>query len=718
MRADDEYLSAFSFHDAAPLRAPPKARRPKSPSPIRGRSSSTPTLYSMTSDADFAVPPYPSEFYNPSTAPAAAPPSHLDAWTASSYGYEAWKSHAFHRKREEGATLAEVNAAVSAAEKQRQVLKMEMDLAEEQRRRLEARMSSSRLNSVQPTNPQGATVAPEVGRTGTESSTRALAEGGDGMIEETGEAGETATCDAAPVRDFSEEAPPPFSPSPPSAHASTNAALFLDEDAERKATTSFTPPQAAHANFTGVLGMKRYAANEVAGVGDAPLRDRTPSPSPSRVAAQVARPSVVERAESERCSRRSPSSQRTSMLRSPEPPQQQRHPSKKFGPAHIPSCARESSSDSAASPPRDSSAALKEGYSNGCMDELSEGHEGEQEEEERLYAAYQRKLARIQEALRMSSLCSTAEGFASAEAQLAHHQRQRLCTPALRAPCRRFVEDLSGVTAHLRETMPMEVSSHTLVMTSPSHRGAQEMSYTGGLPPLVRRAPSLGSASVTPLPGRPPRQLRWDPAHSGNIVVSSDGFVCRTDATDAIRIIEDEYADRLMEVLPRLMIPFYAVGNLGTTYGSLCFSFRWISPNTGKAGGRRPVATPTSTSKSASTMSSRVPALAFGFATHAFTGYGTEAPAFLYLSTGKIAQGLCSTGASGAAADRSYGAAYGPGLELAARLDMRRGELEFFVESVSMGVAFRFCPARHPAPLFPVVVFSSENDVVELLYSA
>ncbi|KPA79430.1 hypothetical protein ABB37_05270 [Leptomonas pyrrhocoris] len=620
-----------------------------------------------------------------------------------------WRSQSCRQETEDGTSSARAAAAVSAAEKQRQVLQMEMDLAEEQRRRLAARMASARRNVTPPTDtgsvPVRSGLEDEV-RVGS-SAAHASPEGCDsGTVkkeEEQMEEEETMTSsDDTPSREFSAEAPPPCSPSPPSAHAAKDAALLLEQDLRSKPRASVTPPRAPQNAFARSPEVTGSPAKEAADWENDRMPETAPSPSPSRANAEENMMTLpVARATSEKRSPRSASAHNKTVRRSPGRQQQQTF--KRRSPPHVPSSTLESPSRKVASPSRSPSSTF-----HGRHGQAEVMSTAEEEEEERLYAAYRRKLARIQNALRMSGLCSTADGFASLEAQLAHQQRPALRTPHLGEPNRQYRADFSRATSP-----PL-----ALVMTPHSHRSVEELSDAAAAAarrPLIRRAPSLGFNSVAPLPGSPPRQLRWDLAHSGNIVVSPDGNVCRTDATDAIHLIEEEYADRLAEVLPRLLIPFYAVGDLGTTHGSLLFSFRWIAPTPGKARGPRQGSPSTTTSTSAP----RVPALAFGFATRAFTGVGTEAPAFLYLSTGEIAQGLRAPGdSSAAAAARSYGAPYRPGLELAARLDMRVGELEFFVESVPMGVAFRFCPALHPAPLFPVVVFSAESDGAELLYSA
>lgn len=199
--------------------------------------------------------------------------------------------------------------------------------------------------------------------------------------------------------------------------------------------------------------------------------------------------------------------------------------------------------------------------------------------------------------------------------------------------------------------------------------------------PLVRRAPSTGvvGAAESLLP------LRWATATSGNVSLSAGGRVCFADASAALARLEEEYADSFMEAVQKVVIPLYAMANSGISSGRHRYSIVWASP-----------AAPTP-------LDDRV-RLGFGYATREFKGYGDGAAAFLYLSNGCIAEG------AGVGPEVAYGAPFGPGMTLSALLDLDRKYLEFFVDGESMGVAFQFCAARHPATLLPVVVFSKEGD--------
>jgi hypothetical protein len=751
MHSGDEFLSPFSFQDAAPSPIASPALHPSSPSPLRGTSTSTtPTLYSMTSDAALYPSAYPSEFYSrASIGTGGAPPSALFApaarTAASSYGYGIWKPRYYGPTKEgetAAAAAANADAAVAAAEKQRQVLKMEMDLTGEQRRRLEARMSTSRQTSATRISPEGAHAertslqVKEEAETA-ESSVRASSLE---MAECEAAAEEGIRESAVTQRDGSAETtPPPCSPSPPSACSQTTKLLLLEGTATLdSARASRSPSHSERRSRTRSAEVADDSPlGRLADVVDRPFlaRQRTPSPLPTGVAEgeeeeeekkeDQSEPHMSPTSRTASKSRSPPaaSSSRATMRRSQEPPAQPL-PVQHYR-ERTPSTQRASPSRTKASPspPRGTVAAASLHEQRG-RDEIhavaASVDVGDEATEERLFAAYQRKLARIQQALRTSSLDATATDAASVEARLAYQRRRHLSTPTYRLLPHEVDTMVPGPPMPERAASPRLVEEAAVMMEHNTCPRIQS-NFTADARPLVRRAPSLGStAAIAPQPpggggspSRPPRQLHFDLARSGNVTISPDGFVCRADAADAIRLIEVEYAGRLAAVLPRLVIPFYAVGDIGTTHGSLFFAFRWTSPtdeaNKGRGHSRR-----RNDNNSAATSP---PALAFGFTTHAFRGYGTAAPSFLYLSSGAIAQGLRTPGVE-AGAERAYGAPFRPGLELGARLDMRKGELEFFVEAVSMGVAFRFCPARHPAPLLPVVVFSTEGDTAELLYSS
>lgn len=636
----------------------------------------TPNLYSALS----ASATYPSVYLSDPYISSAASASHAVPSPLSSnpYTYGSWTAPAPPLRSAVAAgpsAEAEARAALSEAERQRQILQLERELAEEQRQRLEACLSpsSSSAARLSVSVPGGRVLSSEAAGDasrygGSEASSSPPPESAH---DELGEE----------LRGFSMEAPaPPSSPSPPSAHA--QARLYVwgangGVDASRPHAAIGKRPQEQPAEpsvpLSPSLATPAAATNGFdEGSATSPQPHPSQTPSPPRFSPQPRTPpkeAVPSLSTSEPCASADMTRAGTSS------------PSPKRAPAR--SEERRTPRRPAPSPPpseRDRSRASPR-KPNSAQRAVADMQE---DEERRLYEAYKQKLAHIQEALRPSTgsgvLCATV----SLEAYRAHQRRNRLTTPAL-----------------CLSTPP------ALPLSSPPLRATGEL-------PLVRRAPSTGSCAdpVAPLRCGRQQRLRWDIAHSGNIVVSSDGRVCKADATDALALIEREYEGRLEDVLQRLVIPFYAMGSFGVTRGYLTFAFRWESPTTmhraserqrrGRVGGGG--------------RARRAPALAFGFATRAFTGYGTEAPAFLYLSTGAIAQGVGTTTSAGA--ERPYGAPYAPGSELAARLDLERGELEFYVEGVAMGVAFRFCPARHPAPLFPVAVFSAEMDVAELLYSA
>ena len=715
MRADDEFLSAFSFADeASSLRLSADRRRPASPSPVRGPSASSPTLCSLVSDAPLYSSVYPFDFYgvgstaagSSSAPPALAAAAAATAGTAYSYGaWNAWKDRGAE-------SCAAAEAAVYTAEKQRRVLKMEMDLAAEQRGRLEARMALRQQHSASRRSPDA------VDGAAASVSRGSSAQGGTSSHVLCDEA-ERRMCELVSSREASAEvlAPPPCSPSPPSAHVQAAAAaatgpLFADDPAvaaAAEASETTAPPsplKAKPAAFARSTEVKSYTAASPAEAVDCFARSSTASPSPSRAGPETewSESPSASRAASERRSPRTAAAADATTTTAAAPASSSFAPkaSTRVSAERPPS--QPSPPATQSSPPQSSRARKSPSRSRAAasVEELQTRREPqkslnafleEEEEEQRMYAAYQRKLARIQQALRTSHLRpSAAEGSASIEARLAYQQRRHIGTPSAYHPD----DAIGGKGSAWPLQRPAE--PHAVAATAASCSTDRRTLYaTAG--PLLRRAPSLESAAVVVTQvGGPACQLRWDFVHSGNVVVSPDGLVCRADAADAIALIEAEYADRLHDVLPRLIIPFYAIGSLGATRDTLIFAFRWISSSSFKSDGARP------------------PALAFGFATRGFTGYGTETPAFLYLSSGTIAQGLPTL--DNLDVEHRYGPPYRPGLELAARLDLRRGELEFFVESVSMGVAFRFCPARHPAPLYPVVVFSMEGDTAELLYSA
>lgn len=684
MISDEGFLCAVPLGGGEQRPSPIPSAIPHNgiPSPVRDASAlfshtetMTPNLYSALSASATYPSAYPLDPYISSAASA----SHAERPPLSHnpYTYGSWTAPAppLSSAAATGPSAeAEARAALSEAERQRQILQLERELAEEQRQRLEARLSPSsssaaRLSVWVPGDrvpfSEAAGDPPCYG--GSEASSSAPAEP---AYDEVGEE----------LRGFSMEAPaPPSSPSPPSAHVQarfyvrgTNCGVdasgpdaAINKRPQEQPTEACAPPSPSLATSAAPTD----GFHEGSAVSPQPHPSQTPSPhrsspQPCTPPKEAVPPlSTGEQSASAHMTRAESSSP------SPKPApvrSEERHTPRR--PAPPPPSEEDRSRGSPRKP-------------NSAQRAVADMRE---DEEQRLYEAYKQKLVRIQEALHPSSETGVLGATASIEACRAHQRRYRLTTPAL-----------------WPSTPPALPSSF------PALRATGEL-------PLVRRAPSTGSYAdpVALLPCGRQRQLRWDVAHSGNIVVSSDGYVCKADATDALTLIEREYEGRLEDVLQRLVIPFYAMGNLGVTRGYLIFSFRWESPTTihrasvrqrrgrgGGCGGRR----------------RRAPALAFGFATRAFTGYGTEAPAFLYLSTGTIAQGLSTTTSAGA--ERPYGAPYEPGSELAARLDLEHGELEFYVEGVSMGVAFRFCPARHPAPLFPVVVFSAEMDVAELLYS-
>ncbi|XQJ27496.1 hypothetical protein NXY56_003496 [Leishmania guyanensis] len=702
MISEEGFLTALPFSGGEQRLSQHSSAIPHrgSPSPVRSASAlfsyteaATPTWYSALSASALYPSTYPLDLYTSSAASVshAVPPS----LSYNPYKYGSWADPAPPLDSATAAapsTESRVHAALGEAERQRQILQLEREVAEEQRQRLEARLSLSssssaaRLSASAPgskvSSVEAAVAEPQ--RTASEASVSPPLEV---TYDEIG--GE--------LRGFSMETPaPPSSPSPPSAHVHTRrhvhgagthvdisgpdaASNMRPQEQHMEPCASPSPSLAAPAITTD--GFDGLPAVSLQPQSSQSLSPRRCSPERCTPTMKEALPCVTgEQSTSAHITRHGASS--PSPKRAPMPAEKRCTPVR---PAPSP-------------PPSEgdrSHASLCNPHS--AHREVADIHEDEKHQ----YDVYRQKLARIQEALRPSSTSGVLCRTASLEAHRAHQRRCRLTTPALwpSAP----PPPRQGPSPYL-----FKISVETTPPLSfPPHHATGEL-------PLVRRAPSTESYadSVAPLPRGRPRQLCWDLAHSGNVVMSSDGYACKADATDALTLIEREYHGRLEDVLQRLVIPFYAMGNLGVTRGSLTFAFRWASPalphrasvrqrrDRGGSGG----------------VAHRTPALAFGFATRAFTGYGTEAPAFLYLSTGAIAQGVSTTTSAGA--ERPYGAPYEPGLELAARLDLERGELEFYVEGVSMGVAFRFFPARHPAPLFPVVVFSADRDAAELLYSA
>ncbi|GET89124.1 hypothetical protein, conserved [Leishmania tarentolae] len=685
MISDEGFLSALSFGDdeqrSSPF--PSSIQQNAIPSPVRDSSAGlsyteamTPNFYSALSAYATYPSVYPSGPYISSVSPASQAVPPLSTYTPYTYGSWAAPASLLGSVEATGPSPeVEAHVKLREAERQRQILQLERELAEEQRQRLEAHLSPSSSSAAQHSasvpggrmpSSEAASDAPPCG--GSEASRSPSLQP---LYDEVGEE----------LRGFSMEAlAPPSSPSPPSAHVQArryvgrgNGRVDVsgpDAAVEKEPPEQPTVPCASPSLCLAAPTATTHIFNVDSAV-PAQLNS-SHSPSPCRSSPQPCTPPKEEAppcttgeqstlAHTSRAETSSPSlqeaparseEQRTHQRPTPSPPP--------------------SEQDRLRPSPRNRNAAHCEGPHM-------------HEDEERLYELYKKRLARIQEALRLSGSTGVLCATASIEACRAHERRFHLTTPAL---------SRSGRPALPSSSPPLPLAGEF---------------------PLMRRAPSTGSYTdpVAPLSCGRQRQLRWDLAHSGNIIVSSDGYVCRADATDALTLIEREYEGRMEDVLQRLVIPFYAMGTLGVTRGSLTFAFRWESRTTLY----RSVDRQRRGCRDSGDVARRGPALAFGFATRAFTGYGTEAPAFLYLSTGAIAQGV-STTTTCAGAARPYGAPYTPGSELAARLDLVRGELEFYVEGVSMGVAFRFCLAHSPAPLFPVAVFSAEMDLAELLYSA
>ncbi|KAK7200423.1 hypothetical protein NESM_000096600 [Novymonas esmeraldas] len=657
MISNDGFLSALSFggdgHSSPDVRLTSAHRNRAhgggggggdntgSPSPVREVSgllsyagATTPTLYTALSASPAYASDYPSAAAYASWAASATPAPHHQ------YAYGQWAAAA--------AAESHVYAAATEAERQRQILEVERTLAEEQRRRLESRMTVTEV-SRSPSREPG--------------------------CHDTAEEARGLSVEGLP--------PPPSSPSPPSAYAearrgrphatSQTRGTAAEEEAPQHREGSGRPSPSPEADVRG-------AAAAVPGLRRSPSYSASP-PRPSYGANNPTWSTAPSPPPAERDREDGDTADTADTEPSPSPVR-----------AHATSEGRSSPRRAAPSPPPHPVGGRP--HRRRTPPRHPSALRGDAEEE-RLYEALQRKLDRIQQALRPSTSgeLHPLAPRASARALSAYGRRLPLTTP----PWPRTVSSVPPLSAS---------------------------------PPLTRRAPSADVyvEEVEPLSRyRQPRRLRWDLAHSGNVVVSADASACRADASDALALIEREYDGRLDEVLRRLVIPFYAVGHVGVTRGVLLFAFRWVSPATAAATAarrqrrRQPhhgvgVVSSVLEAVAESGRASPTSALAFGFATRDFAGYGTQAPAFLYLSTGVVSQGLRTSAASGGA-ERPYAAPYAPGLELAARLDTVQGELEFFVEGVSMGVAFRLCPARHPAPLFPVVVFSTESDAAELVHS-
>ncbi|KAG5477424.1 hypothetical protein CUR178_05127 [Leishmania enriettii] len=666
-------------------------------SPVRDASAllsytkaTTPTLHTVLSASALYPCAYPSDPYPSNAAPASQAAPSYDPYT---YGSWAAPEPSLHSVTAAARPAdSDAHAARSEAERQRQILHLERELAEEQRQRLAARLSSSAVR-VSPSASEGRAPSP-----------KATVEA---PFSPPLEAMYNEACEE--LRDFSMEAlAPPSSPSPPSAHVQARrqkpeegggvGASGPDVESCKRLRDQHTQPCASRSPS---LATPAVATEDFDGLPtvSAPLHPlQTLSPCRSSPEPHVPSEDAIPLSSMDE---QNASVQVTSNRASPSSPQRGPVPAEKRCTPRRPA--------PSLSPSEDNSLQGSPSKPNVVDCGMANAHE----DEERLYEAYKQKLARIQEALRPFGGTGVVCATASIEARQAHRRRCGLTTPTLRssAPSAPLPPSLQRPSAYLMNTSAAAAPP----LSYPPLRAPGEF-------PMVRRAPSAGPSGdpVVPLPRGRQLQLRWDLAHSGNIVVSSDGYACKADATDALTLIEREYDGRLEDVLHRLVIPFYAMGNIGLTHGSLTFAFRWLSPaavnrapvrpERGRRGGVAVVGKP-----GGCVETQRPPALAFGFATRAFTGYGTQVPAFLYLSTGTLAQGVSTSSSAGT--ERPYGAPYVPGLELAARLDLEQGELEFYVEGVSMGVAFRFYPACHPAPLFPVVVFSADMDVAEFLYS-
>ncbi|KAG5476897.1 hypothetical protein LSCM1_05229 [Leishmania martiniquensis] len=710
MISDEGFLCALPLggNDEGPAGPPSPIPPGGAPSPMRGVSSlfsyteaTTPTLYTAQSASAIYPSAYPSGAYTSSAAPASQHALSYDPYAYGSWAASAPLPHSATpaaRSAEAGA-----HAALSEAERQRQILQLERELAEGQRQRLASWLSSSASSASRHSASASAdrAASPEAAN---EAPQRDLSEA---PFPPPRVSTYRDSCEG--MRDFSMEAlAPPSSPSPPSAHVQARhhkRDANAGPGASGPDTASHGMPQGQYAQPSTApppsLATPAVATEDfdmVVTVSPQPASLLMPSPhrfspephAPSTEAVPLS--SITEQSASvpNGCTRTSPSSPK----RGPGPSEDRctpRRPAPSLPPPGVDSVAR--------LPHR--------------PNDLHRKAADVREDEERLYDAYKQKLARIQEALRPYSGSTVLSTMASTEARRAHERRCRLTTPALRP---------SAPSGPLPQP-PQRPSPY--LMNAPAAAAPPSSSprlRVSGASPVAQRAPSAGSYidAVAPLPRGRQRPLRWDISHSGNIVVSSDGYVCKADATDALTLIEREYEGRLEDVLHRLVIPFYAMCSLGVTRGSLTFAFRWLSTETKngavvRQGCGRRCGNTVAGKAGGGVGARRAPALAYGFATRAFTGYGTHAPAFLYLSTGVIAQGVST--ASSACTERPYGASYEPGLELAARLDLEQGELEFHVEGRSMGVAFRFHPARHPAPLFPVVVFSADMDVAELLHT-
>ncbi|KAG5502762.1 hypothetical protein JKF63_04529 [Porcisia hertigi] len=716
MISEDGFLSALSFgNKEGPLsRLPSATPRRGTPSPPRDASeplsytvTSTPTLYSAQSSSAVYLSAYPPEVYTYSAesgAPVASPST-----TYKPYMYGSWATLAPELgSRTVTARSAELHAhaVLSEAEQQRHILQLERELAEEQRQRLAARLS--------PCSPG---TRPSASISGDRSP----------FAEAPGDAAQHCALETSlspppdpsydalegELRGFSTEAlAPPSSPSPPSAHVQSRWRVCeksggVDVPGAGAAGSTMsphegTPPHAfpSPPPSTPGIATRTCLAGAAVSPPECPSQGASP-PRSSPPSCGLTEETMPSSSAGERCV-----SARMSCTGALPP-----------SPVLIPAQPVQGSSPRQLVPPPPFYEVNDSKASHPTPSAVHREMASTQEEDERLYDAYRRKLTRIHEALRLSSGAGVLCGTASIEARRAHQLRGPLRTPTL-----------SPVPTPASRPSPPQVPSPDLIRTCTAPPPPPSLSLSSSFPHAssevsrVRRPLSTGflTDDVPPLPRGHGHHLRWDLAHSGNIVVSSDGYACRADATDALTLIEREYEGRLGEMLHRLVIPFYVLGNRGVTRGSLTFAFHWVSSATkchasvSQRRGRRCLEGDVAETGSDIKLP-RVPALAFGFTTRSFTGYGTQVPAFLYLSSGAIAQGVHTSTCTGA--ERPYGLPYEPGMELAARLDLERGCLEFYVDGVSMGIAFRFVPALHPAPLFPVVLFSADMDVAELLYS-
>lgn len=220
-------------------------------------------------------------------------------------------------------------------------------------------------------------------------------------------------------------------------------------------------------------------------------------------------------------------------------------------------------------------------------------------------------------------------------------------------------------------------------------------------------------AAWPPIVERRPR-LTWDLDRSGNVLVSEDGLGCLADRSRAWRValVEFRLQSHRPDVAPAgplrsIMIPTYALGSVGAATGDFIFEVLL---------GSEAHSTAPDALYGDSGLAVR---FAVGVTTQAFRGPHHGAPAFLYCSDGTLGDATAADNGLSPPQQQSdlvqYGCPYGVGDAVTVVLSMSRAELSFCCNGVGLGPAFRFVPAAHPEPLFPVVLFAKNGDTAMLV---